>query len=349
MTKMKKIAIIMAALTLCSACKGLVEEIDITENEEVLVLAAQLLQDEPTHEVRIFSSRGSVCEEEYGAKVTCSVNGGPEMELLDIATEDVDVWGDPVQRHSGFSFDYKLAPGDKVTITASKNSCKASATLTVPESNCTACTLDSLSLVEYSDGYAYTNHYYDITMQDKPDGEVHYYLLQMEDVLFRVTPDGRDVDSVSVTHYFDSSNEPLLHPSSLSVMGEVGIEGNVYNQFTSSTFKGGSYTFRVEDVGLSYTFEEFTETFDEGDAFRLERRAKVYTTTYEEYVYLSNISTESHSILAEFIEAVVFPSNVKGGLGFVAAATPAVGAIKYPTVVFTGVDVSTVYYGMGLW
>ncbi len=339
----------MAALTLCSACRGLVEEIDITENEEMLVIAAQLLQDKETHDVYIFSSRGSKCEREYDAKVTCSVNGGPESELKDIVTEDVDVWGDPVQRHSGFSFDYKLAPGDKVTITASKSLCNASATLTVPGSDCTSCTLDTLSLTEYSDGYAYINHYYDITMRDKSDGEVHYYLLQMEDVLFRVTPSGQDVDSVFVTHFFDSSKEPLLHPSSLSVMGEVGIENNVYNQFTSSSFKGGSYTFRVADVSLAHTFEEFTETFDEGDAFRLERRAKVYTTTYDEYVYLNNISNESHSILAEFTEVVVFPSNVKGGLGFVAAATPAVGAIRYPTVVFTGVDVSTAYYEMGLW
>ncbi len=346
---MKKITTIMAALTICSACQGLVEEIDVTGNEEMLVIAAQLLQDKTSHEVYIFSSSGSTCRSEYGAKVTYSVNGGPETVLSGIEPDYGDVWGDAAQNYAGYSFDYKLVPGDEVTFTAAKNSGRACATLTVPGSACTSCTLDSLSLVEYVDGYAYTNHYYDITVHDKPDGQVHYYLLQMEDVLFRVNPAGQDVDSVFIAHHFDSSNEPLLHPSGMSIMGEAGIEGNVYNQFTSRSFKGASYTLRVKDSSLGYTFEEFTGTFDTGDAFRLERRSKVYTTTYEEYVYLTNISAESHYIIEEFTEAVVFPSNVTGGLGFVAAATPAVGAIKYPAVVFTGVDVATAYAEMGLW
>ncbi len=346
----KKIILLMTILALFSACQSLIEDIRIDKSKPMPVLTAQILQDHDTHRISVYNSSGADCSESLTAQVRCRVNDGPEFEVP---------WTD----YSGFLFNYRFIPGDKLTVTARLGNQTASASAIVPACQGSIVKVDTMSLnilvedddiIAYVDpdgnqvhSYTYTEQHYDIQVQDFPDEqETHYFLFQMEDVVYTIDSSGRATDSLFSSHHFVNSGDALLHPGGNSLFGEIGLSENVFSLFTNVSFASSTHTFRLEDENYDDALWAVLRSgsLEVGDSARLECRIKLYTLTQDEYTYLNCISSEQGGFyISGLSEPIVYPSNVKGGLGFVSIVTPAIYTLRYPTIAYSE-DMRVIYY-----
>ncbi len=346
----KKIILLMTILALFSACQSLIEDIRIDKNKPVPVLTAQIQQDHDTHRISVYKSYGADCSESLSALVSCRVNDGPEFEVP---------WTD----YSGFLFNYRFVPGDKLTVTARLGDLSASASAVVPACQGSIVKVDTMSLcilvedddiIAYVDSngnqvptYTYTEQHYSIQVQDFPDDqETHYFLFQMEDVVYTIDSSGSVTDSLFSSHDFVNTGDPLLHPGGNSLFGDIGLSENVFSLFTNVSFASGTHTFQLEDSEYDAALWGVLRSgsLEVGDSARLECRIKLYTLTQDEYIYLNCISSEQSGFyISGLSEPIVYPSNVKGGLGFVSIVTPAIYTLRYPTVAYSE-DMRILYY-----
>lgn len=86
----------------------------------------------------------------------------------------------------------------------------------------------------------------------------------------------------------------------------------------------------------------FWDDFQEGDYYSMDRVIRVYTLTFDEYVYLKSIIAANND-LGFMTEPVIYAENVEGGLGFVTAMTPSSYTIKFPAEPYEGEPPYTAY------
>lgn len=341
MTAMKRyIIIVLAAALLAVSCENTVETIWSDQNEAMLVLNAQLIQDSPVHLVYVHCSEGSQNNEVLDAEVFYSKNGGAEKPVAPISHWEEWYDGSLHEENDGYGFEETFAAGDRVTLKARWHGLTATGEITFPESAAKITAVDTAKIVfTNDDGYyqTHTTRQYRITVKDKPD-ENNYYMLRFEDVYYRLNPAGEKIASIAIDGSFDATDDHVLHPVENSMMEDLIGRDNYYETFTDEMFADGDYTIKVTDrswVSYGSAWHEFWYQFEEGDSYSMDRRIKVYTLTFDEYIYLRAIDAAGND-LGFMTEPVIFPGNVSGGLGFVTGVTPEIWTLEFPAEPFTG-------------
>lgn len=354
---MNKIIYIIAAALIAVSCENTLDTLWVHENKAILVLNAQLFQDDTSHRIHVGCSRDDGCEIVDNATVTYRINGGEDKVAEPIIVTSVDDKGEPKTTFYGYGFKAKLSPGDEIFMQASRATLTVTGTVKVPESAATITTVDTAK-VTVPDKYALSMsrtrpaRQYAITVTDKV-GEKNYYLLRSGDVFYRLDASGEKVSTYSCGSRIDTSGEPILHSSGNleDVFGIADIlDSNEYDIFTDEMFTDASYTLKVTDryyaLSSSYrgaVWDAFWEGFETGDRYCLDRYFKVYTISYEEYIYLNAQSSYEMGYLDELSEPIVLPSNTEGGIGFVNVATPSVWTVHFPPQQFTGTPPNNPY------
>lgn len=332
-----------AAALLVVSCENTADIIWSDENDALLVVNSQIRQDQKQHCVWVELSEGGNCSQLLDAKVVISINGGGPVTAQPI----VNAWelysGYVVEELQGYCFDADLEAGDEISIQVGWKTLSASARVTVPESAAKITALDTMRVVLAesgpSGGDTRTTRQYIITVKDK-EGENNYYMLAVQDVYYRLDASGRRIASFETRGYFDARYDRMLHPMENELIEDyIGIgDDNNYEIFNDEMFADASCTLKVYDsyYGLYQDdFTKFFEQFEEGDRYCMDRRVKIYTIPFEEYLYLKAIGAAYDSL--EFLtEPIIYPENVTGGLGFVTAMTPEVWTIEFPAQTYNG-------------
>ena len=331
-----------AAALVVTSCENTVDKVWSDENEAILVVNAQIKQDQKRHFVRVECSEGGNCNQVEDAKVTCRINGGETITVPGRVQEHELFNGEVIEEFLGYGFDADLAAGDEISIQVSWKALTASATVKVPESKAKITALDTMRVVLAESGSyggdTRTTRQYNITVKDK-EGEKNYYMLAVRDVYYKLDAAGHRIASLDTRGYFDAKYDRMLHPLENELLDDI-IDGddNDYELFNDEMFADASYTLKVYDSYYGVYLDDFTrffEQFDEGDRYCMDRLVKIYTIPFEEYLYLKAIGS-AYSDLEFLTEPIIYPENVSGGLGFVAAITPEVWTIEFPVQTYTG-------------
>ncbi len=332
---------ILAAAFATVSCENIVEEIWSSDNEAILVLNAQLRQDAPSHRIFVNCSSGGRSEVVKDAEVTVSVNGAEPVKGVPLAYSREGFGGYVMDFFDGYEVKVALSPGDKVEVRARWNSLSASASVEVPQACGMISAVDTAMVFVPAggeDGHDYRSRQYSITVEDSDQGK-NYYMLCFEDIFYKISPAGQRLDSIAAAGRFDSSADHLLNPAETSLIEEVLGGGNRYDIFTDESFAGASHTLKVMDESwgaYNDVWMNFWDDMAEGSYYSLDRVIKVYTLTFDEYVYLRSI-TAANNDLGFMTEPVIYAENVTGGLGFVAVMTPSAYTIKFPAEPYEGV------------
>lgn len=339
---MRKIIYMILAVLLAVSCENTVEKIWSDENEAILVVNAQMLQDNHNHRVFVNCSEGGSTTKILDAAVTCAINGGAAVQALPVIVEKELYNGNIAEEFYGYGFDADLNPGDEIAINVRWKDLSASAKVKVPESAATITALDTMKVVltgenSNTGGNTRTTRQYNITVKDFP-GEKNYYMLRAEEIFYRIDASGRKVASISCNGQFDADYDRILHPLESSLMDDIIGSDNRYEIFNDEMFADASCTLKIMDAYYYYYLDDvfrFFEQFEEGDSYAMDRIFKVYTISFEEYLYLKALG--SNELDLEFMtEPVIYPENVTGGLGFVTVVTPSTWTISFPPEPYTG-------------
>jgi len=335
MKKTLSLAFLALALAACTST----EYIDVEELDPVLLINAQLTNIEDSHAIHL--SRGTRAKiEGVTGTVRVSVNGGTGALIANPEEEG---------NSTMYPFTDKLSAGDEVKITATSGSLSASATVTVPPEP----VVTGVSIEEkvthasnnnmYNYGYAYyvdenapypvdTWHLLKISLKDQAN-ESNYYRMN---VFVEVTQ-GASKEEAETTLwgiYTDKSSEPVFTSSTSTsggILDDLFSDSNRYNTFTDDIFDGKEYSLKLyfQEGSISsarrahgdYYYDEETGEFvenslPEGYYFNSQIVVQLFSISYDQYIYLRALGLSDMSIL--FSEPVSIPSNVEGGMGFVA-------------------------------
>lgn len=163
---------------------------------------------------------------------------------------------------------------------------------------------------------------YRITFNDRP-GEKNYYQLRIQENTYRTYPEEGTTYGPEIM-YLDIINQEdiVLTDGHLSTADdeEFGILDmtvqNVNNVFTDSRFENGSYTLNV------YTRYYDHKNMDEKLLVETDAVIRLLCITQTDYRYMRAMNClESGNYNETFMEPVIIPQNVVGGLGFVGASS----------------------------
>ena len=332
---------ILAAAALAASCENTADIVWSDTNEAVLVVNAQIKQDQKLHFVMVDCSEGGSCNRLEDAQVSCRINAGEAIAALPVIKERVLYNGDIGKEFLGYGFKADLAPGDEIEIRAGWKTLSASAAVKVPQSVARITALDTMRVVLAEEGTGggntRTTRQYNITVKDKA-GEKNFYMLAVQDVYYRLDASGRRIDSLETRGYFDAKYDRMLHPLENELLDGIISDDNAYEIFNDEMFSDASYTLKVYDSYYGVymgDFVKFFEQFEEGDKYCMDRLVKIYTIPFEEYLYLKAIGG-AYADLEFLTEPIIYPGNVSGGLGFATAMTPEVWTIEFPAQTFTG-------------
>lgn len=290
------------------SCTNEVETIWSDDNAPILVLNAQIHQEDAHHTLFVYCSEKSHCDPLGGATVICSVNSKP------VAVEEQD--------KGAYVFASKLAAGDIIDFKVTWKTLSATARAEVPEpvGEITGVTVTDVTIE--NDETSWQRRLESVAFKDRPDAN-DYYMLSIEDVYNRLDDDGNIIESISTRVSIDASDDKVLNPMGAE-MTEFLDYDNDFNIFTDEMFADASYTFKLypnEWAVYSAEWVDFMGRFSDGDKYTIDRVYKVYSLTFDEFLYLKAITAQYNNIEL-MTEPVIFPENVTGGLGFVAAMSP---------------------------
>lgn len=163
---------------------------------------------------------------------------------------------------------------------------------------------------------------YKITIHDRP-GEKNYYRLIIEENTYRVSSEDGIVYGPSL-HYPEIINQEdiVLTDGHLTTADddEFGILDwtvrNLNNVFTDGRFENGSYTLKV------YTSIPYISEWNRKDHLYLDVTVRILSLPQSYYRYLRAMNClNSDGYNETFMEPVIVPQNVSGGLGFVGASS----------------------------
>lgn len=337
----KSIYMILVAALAAVSCENTVDKIWSDDNEAMLVLNAQLRQDERIHRVFVDCSQGAGSDEVQDAAVVCSINGAAAIAAVADIREEVNFRGDTYEKFYGYAFEADLLPGDKIEITAYWKDLSAKAVAEVPASAARIAAIDTMRVVLAEDNpwgeTGRTTRQYNIAIRDKA-GEKNYYMLASRDVYYKLDASGAKIDSIAVKSQFDTDYDPILNPIENSLLDEIIGSGNNYDIFTDEMFADASYTLKLYDSyysAYSDDFVHFWDGFETGGRYCMDRLVMIYTLSFDEFLYLKAINAAGND-LGFMTEPVIYPENVIGGLGFVTVVTPEIRRIQFPVQTYTG-------------
>lgn len=213
-----------------------------------------------------------------------------------------------------------LHPGDRIRLEASADSGKyqASAEVVVPQP-ADLIKVDTFLTRIKVDAYMTDCMRYKITLNDRP-GEKNYYQLVIRENEYWGDPDDAEEWTPRDIREIINQEEIVLTDGHISTgdddeynIFDRTIE-NKYNVFTDGRFQGTSYTLKVY---TTYWYGGWP-----GEAKVADALISILSITKMEYHYIRALSLlESDKYEPTFMEPVVIPTNVQGGLGFVGASS----------------------------
>lgn len=205
-------------------------------------------------------------------------------------------------------------PGDRVRLeaTAEDGRYQASAEVQMPQPLEETIQVDTLHTRLKVGYYIEPCMRFHITLKDRPEEKNYYRLILEED------------DNTSSPFETDIINQEdiVLTDGHLSTAddNEFGITDmvirNKNNVFTDSRFRNTSYTLNI------YTTLSRYYNSDKDKAVEVDTTVRLLCITEEYYRYLRAMNClESDDYNAFFMEPVIIPCNIQGGLGFVGASS----------------------------
>ena len=163
---------------------------------------------------------------------------------------------------------------------------------------------------------------YKITIHDRPN-EKNYYRLIIEENTYRISSED-GIEYVPFSSYPEIINQEdiVLTDGHLTTTDDdkFGILDltvrNLSNVFTDGRFENGSYTLKV------YTSIPYISESNRKDHFYLDVTVRLLSISQSYYRYLRAMNClNSEDYNETFMEPVIVPQNVSGGLGFIGASS----------------------------
>lgn len=163
---------------------------------------------------------------------------------------------------------------------------------------------------------------YKITIHDRPN-EKNYYRLIIEENTYRISSeDGIEYGPFSSYLEIINQEDIVLTDGHLTTTDDdkFGILDltvrNLSNVFTDGRFENGSYTLKV------YTSIPYISESNRKDHFYLDVTVRLLSISQSYYRYLRAMNClNSEDYNETFMEPVIVPQNVSGGLGFIGASS----------------------------
>ncbi|MBP3642860.1 DUF4249 domain-containing protein [Parabacteroides johnsonii] len=163
---------------------------------------------------------------------------------------------------------------------------------------------------------------YKITIHDRPN-EKNYYRLIIEENTYRVSSEtGTRYGPFPFYPEIINQEDIVLTDGHLTTADDdkFGILDwtirNTNNVFTDGRFENGSYTLKV------YTSIPYIRELNRKDHFYLDVTVRLLSLSQSYYRYLRAMNClDSEDYNETFMEPVIVPQNVSGGLGFVGASS----------------------------
>lgn len=250
--------------------------------------------------------------------VTVYVNG-EEKETVD--AERLNSFEDGIQKVCRLKT--KFQPGDVIRLkaVAEKEKYHVSAEVKVPQP-IDEIRVDTLRTQLKIGNYMDNCIRYKITINDRPGEKDYYRLIIQEDQYWGDPDEGWEYEPSISEPDIINQEDVVLTDGHLTTADdeEYGIidmsVANKYNVFTDSRFRDGSYTLKV------YTRYSDYPHFAEENHIVVYAQIRILSITEAEHRYLRAMNClESDNYDAAYMEPVIIPSNVEGGLGFVGACS----------------------------
>ncbi len=321
-------------LLVAAGCEETID-IEIEDQEPLLVLNAQLSSDRTQHTVFLSLSTVSNVTAVKGADVKVSINGAAPVKAVEQA-EKTDEWN--YRSYTGYLFEAELHPGDKVQLTASKDSRSASCEVTLPPRiNLMSADTSRVQVRTYEN---YTEESFQLKVDFQDPEEENYYRFSCvleSDVITTMKGGETFLHPQHRTLRLDTSNDPVISEG-LSTGSDNALSffkvDNSYAVFSDELFRGSRRTFRfsispyaLEDLIFpAVSADDPDWDWDQVSLIRSTHRrlgVMLYSLDYVTYRYLKSLNNmETFGYEQQIlIEPTTLPSNVEGGTGFVGAYT----------------------------
>lgn len=299
---------------------------DFSKGQDTLLVMNSLMNaDDTTHSVYLSLSHGPSISNAPRGIVRCYVNGSL------VATTNQEV-GNEIES-CRYDFDAIFKAGDVVKIVATSRGKTVSSEVTVPEAVAGISKVDTAKVKSYYDDQWNDYEQFKVTIEDQKNVKNYYRIVIVLEKSI-LGDDGKKYNAGNGECEVIGKDDPVLSGGSVNSDGTdflTGNSDNKYNIFTDKMFADGSYTMKANVK--YYELSNFsTSEYITGNYFDLKVKAhiKVYTIPEKEFHYLKARANDDGDFFSG--EPVIFPENVKGGLGFVAIATPTIYTFTFPTV-----------------
>lgn len=324
---MKRLTILLAAALLLPSCLNKID-MEFEDTDVKIVLNAQLSAADQLHKIYLNSSTISDVYPMKGASVRVYVNGAKAADAEEMEGES---WWP-----THYQFNAKLNPGDEVRVEASKSGETASASMTVPQAvQMAAVDTSRLTLRSFDSSEEY--FLFKIALQD-PEGPNYYRLHCVKEETLQIYREGEEAPEVNQyveSVKLDTSLDPILSEGVSTSPGEditaFFTVDNTYAVFSDELFSGEKQTLRAAISAYWLTSDSWQYLdVEEGKApwdymyVQIRLRLFLESIDFMQYRYLkalNNMETFGYSQVV-IIEPTTLPSNVEGGIGFLAVSTP---------------------------
>lgn len=309
----------------CDGFEDLERTYDITPDEHYrpLIMNAQIDAGKQEHTVWFHTGSAGWATPSAVSDLTVRINGAVISE-------------GPSEAGSK-SFAATFHPGDVVRFDATEGDETVSAEVIVPE----PVAIIAAEAVATTDWNRLDCR---LTLQDPPGEQNRYRLGADYEVRYRKNyTDGRVEECVQCgAMELDTSDEPLIstgYTTDENDFNSLLVPENTWSTFTDSAFDGQQATLRFSAssslFGVDWEWVLSSEPMMPGEEYTVSNvrtgvLLKLYSLSDDQYQYLKSITQlEAYDYDFNFlIEPVPLPTNVAGGLGFVAIDMPAVARIE---------------------
>ncbi len=299
---------------------------DFSEGQDTLLVMNSLMNsDDTTHSVYLSLSHGPSVSNAHNGIVQCFVNGNLVATTNKGNNNDIE--------SSKYDFKAIFKAGDVVKIVATSRGKTVYSEVTVPQAVAGISKVDTAKVKSYYDDNWKDYEQFRTTIEDQKNVKNYYrFVIVLEKTI--LGDDGKKYNAGNEECEVIGKDDPVLSGGSVNSDGTdflTGNSDNKYNIFTDKMFADGSYTMKA-NVDYNSLHNISTSEYITGNYFNLKIKAhiKVYTIPEKEFHYLKARANDDGDFFSG--EPVIFPENVKGGLGFVAVATPTVYTCTFPDI-----------------
>ena len=320
---MKRLLSIIAFTLVAAGCINKVP-IDFGDTTPQLVMNAQMESADDVQMIYLSESKVATLNPVHGADVTVLVDGKFFARAMEMDDEEQD------DRYAAaYSFQGGFPAGSQVTVSAKKGSWDAWAKADVVPAPVISA-VDTLRSIVHDFDYAYEVFQVKITFKDLPGDSYYRVGVRADHVVTQVDAEGNTWEyPVTYEANMSGSNDPVLGGTTAGL--SIFDLDKTYLAFSDEMFRDQEYTLR-----LSINSEQLYPYYYAWAPDFTPKYAIITTTlvpwlesiSREEFDYLNALNNlENFGYTAQVIvEPTTLPTNVNGGLGFVAIRTRAEAA-----------------------